>query len=186
MKKKKISEACGWPPFVAAHCHSRWFPATLLLWPAFSQHNRTVINFLLHRNAERPPRPNTPVPSPFSSVHPAFLSACWLPRLLICEDQVCTDPQRGGGCGEWARGREGDGWEGGLATKRITNKAALGLTVTDAKPIRLAFSFLTKLTACFCVPFVSSREPWTTPPGVQRKEAPLFMDGLTQLWSCWC
>lgn len=57
---KNSMHAFGRPPFVTAHWHRPWFPVTLLLRPAFSQHNRAVINFLLHRNAERlklPPFP---------------------------------------------------------------------------------------------------------------------------------
>lgn len=58
----KLSVAYVRPSFVTVHWHRPWFPVTLLLWPAFSPHNSTVINFLLHRNAERPRSRKHPSP----------------------------------------------------------------------------------------------------------------------------
>lgn len=52
--------------------------------------------------------PSPPLRSPRSTMHPAFLSAPWFSRALICEGQVCADPQLGGwGWGESVGGKKG-------------------------------------------------------------------------------
>lgn len=50
-------------------------------------------------------------------MHPAFFSACWFSRALICEGQVCGPSVRGGGWG-WVRKGVSVGAEGAGSTQR--------------------------------------------------------------------